>query len=347
MKKLINKIFNRLGYVKREELSDLEKSFSSSLKLMEHKFWENNNNINTILYELELSKGKKKENFSPKISIIIPVYNGSKYLKYAIDCALKQTYTNVEIIVVNDGSNDGKKSASVAKKYGKKIKYYEKENGGVSSALNYGIKKMTGEYFAWLSHDDMIEPDHIEKLVEYISIEGNEKKIPYASFKIIDEYGNIRLEDTIIAQTNCFDYKTSLMQNEFTLLKGEINGGSVLIPKEAFKKHGMFDEKQRITQERDMWSRLMTEYKFISIPYVTAMIRTHSNQVTNTNPNIKIESDKKNIEIISSISNERIKKMGLSKNEFYEILKLHHKDNNNREIYKAIEELQKSGGKHE
>lgn len=339
MKKIISRILGKLGCVRKEELNEVRETFNSSLRLLEHKFCENNNYINILLYELMLSKGNKKKNFNPKVSIIIPVYNGSNYLKDAIDSALNQTYKNIEIIVVNDGSTDSGKSEKVAKKYGKKITYYEKENGGVSSALNYGIKKMTGDYFAWLSHDDLIEPNHIEKLVEYISIEGNEKTIPYASFKIIDENGNLKLEDTIIAHTHCFDYKTSILQNEFTLLKGEINGGSVLIPKEAFDKHGLFAEDQRITQERDMWARLITEYKFINIPYDTAMIRSHSSQVTNTNPNIKIESDKKNWEIIKNISEERINNMGLSKNEFYEILRLHHQDNNNKELVTELEEL--------
>ena len=88
---------------------------------------------------------------NPKVSIIIPVYNGSNYLKEAIDSALNQTYANVEVIVVNDGSNDNGKTEALAKSYGDRIKYCYKENGGVASALNYGIKTMHGQYFSWLS----------------------------------------------------------------------------------------------------------------------------------------------------------------------------------------------------
>lgn len=339
LKDIARKIKNKVFYTSKQDLIDANKQYHDYIKLLERKLWENNVNTNILLYELHLAKGIKKENFNPLVSIIIPVYNGSNYLEEAINCALKQTYKNIEIIVVNDGSTDDGKSRKIAKKYSKQIKYFEKENGGVSTALNYGIKKMTGDYFAWLSHDDLIEPNHIEKLVEYVSIKGNEKTIPYSAFKIIDENDVIRIDETMSAQLHCFDYKTSLLKNDYTLLKGEINGGSVLIPKEAFDKHGLFAEDQRITQERDMWSRLITEYKFICIPYDTAMIRTHSQQVTNTNPRIKIESDQKNLEIIKGISDERIKKLEMNKQSFYQVLKAHYKENCNYEMAEEIQKL--------
>ena len=90
---------------------------------------------------------------TPMVSIIIPVYNGANYLREAIDSALAQTYSNFEVIVVNDGSNDGGETDRIATSYGEKIRYFRKENGGVASALNMGIKHMKGDYFSWLSHD--------------------------------------------------------------------------------------------------------------------------------------------------------------------------------------------------
>ena len=78
----------------------------------------------------------------PLVSIVIPVYNGSNYMREAIDSALAQTYENVEIIVVNDGSTDDGETDRIARSYGDKIRYFAKDNGGVSSALNKGIKEM-------------------------------------------------------------------------------------------------------------------------------------------------------------------------------------------------------------
>lgn len=105
--------------------------------------------------------------YNPKVSIVIPVYNGGNYLAEAIDSALRQTYSNLEIIVVDDGSVDGSTEV-IARSFGDKIRYFKKENGGSSSALNYGINQMQGEWFSWLSHDDLYYPEKIEMQVNYI-----------------------------------------------------------------------------------------------------------------------------------------------------------------------------------
>jgi len=77
----------------------------------------------------------------PLVSIIIPVYNGSNYLRNAIESALAQTYENFEVIVINDGSKDSGRSAAIAKEFAGRIRYFEKPNGGVASALNLGSRK--------------------------------------------------------------------------------------------------------------------------------------------------------------------------------------------------------------
>lgn len=102
--------------------------------------------------------------YNPLVSIVIPVYNGANYMREAIDSAINQTYDNIEIIVVNDGSTDNGETERIALSYGDKIKYYKKENGGCASALNYGISKMQGEWFSWLSHDDVYYPEKYSRL---------------------------------------------------------------------------------------------------------------------------------------------------------------------------------------
>ena len=72
----------------------------------------------------------------PRVSIVIPAYNGSDYMKEAIDSALAQTYPDVEVLVVNDGSDDDGRTEAIALSYGDRIRYFRKGNGGVASALN-------------------------------------------------------------------------------------------------------------------------------------------------------------------------------------------------------------------
>lgn len=99
------------------------------------------------------------------ISVIIPVYNVSDYLERCVDSAINQTYKNLEIILVDDGSTDN--SPIICDNYAKKnenIKVYHKKNGGLSDARNYGLEKSKGEYIYFLDSDDWIEEDTIKNL---------------------------------------------------------------------------------------------------------------------------------------------------------------------------------------
>src|SRR6267142_980278 len=87
------------------------------------------------------------------VSIIIPVFNGAKLIGEAIDSALAQSWPFIEVIVVDDGSDDGGATQGVLARYGDSIRVLAKSNGGVATALNAGIAAMRGNWFSWLSHD--------------------------------------------------------------------------------------------------------------------------------------------------------------------------------------------------
>ena len=110
-----------------------------------------------------------------KVSIIMPVYNSEKYVGEAIESVLAQDYDNFELICVNDGSTDN--SLSIIKEYEKKdsrIKVYTKENGGISSTRNYGIKKATGEYIGFIDNDDEYAPNLISDNIKIIDEDQSE-----------------------------------------------------------------------------------------------------------------------------------------------------------------------------
>lgn len=113
-------------------------------------------------------------NFQPKISVIVPMYNVEKYIAYALTSLQKQTYKNLEIIVVNDGSPDG--SLAIAEKFAKddaRIKVITRKNGGLSAARNTGIQNATGRYLMFLDSDDYIHPNFFELLVKKVQEDPN------------------------------------------------------------------------------------------------------------------------------------------------------------------------------
>ena len=215
----------------------------------------------------------------PLVSIVIPVYNGANYLREAIDSALNQTYSNIEVIVVNDGSNDDGATHEIALSYEDKIQYYLKENGGVSSALNYGIKRMKGEFFAWLSHDDVHLPEKVEKQMDVIyAYKGSKPVICVCNFYLIDESGKeltrspYDIEKYFRKSHKCFfGAETNLM----------IDGDATLISKQVFDLCGLFDESLIASQETDMWYRALNVAEFIFMTDYLVAYRTHSEQVTN------------------------------------------------------------------
>lgn len=105
---------------------------------------------------------------NPKVSIIIPVYNAEKYIQRCINSVLKQTYKNVEIIAINDGSKDSSEEIILQMQQENQeiIKYYNQENQGISKTRNRGIKLATGKYIMFMDNDDYIDNDYVETFVK-------------------------------------------------------------------------------------------------------------------------------------------------------------------------------------
>ena len=214
----------------------------------------------------------------PLVSIIIPVYNGANYLREAIDSALAQTYSNIEIIVVNDGSNDDGATRDIALSYANRgeIKYFEKENGGVSTALNLGIQNMRGKYFSWLSHDDVYMPEKVQVEIDALRQVGDMSRVVYSnwsSWKMPE--GKIEEFDGTLTFRQEF-----LETGAFAPLFGFISGCSLLIPKFLFDIYGGFDETFRAVQDYKKWFEMFRGRRLVYVRQSLILSRKHAEQTT-------------------------------------------------------------------
>jgi glycosyltransferase involved in cell wall biosynthesis len=212
--------------------------------------------------------------FYPKVSIVIPVYNGANYMRDAIDSALAQTYGNLEVIVVNDGSRDNGETDRIARSYGDRIRYFSKENGGVATALNLGIEKMTGEYFSWLSHDDMYKPDKVKHEVRALAKQKDRTVVIAEGYQVVNREGVYQCSVNLYLQYG----KEQLQNGLFCLLRGGINGCAMLIHKSRFEQVGLFNPALPTTQDYDLWFRMLRGQPIVYLPSTNVLSRSHDEQ---------------------------------------------------------------------
>lgn len=248
----------------------------------------------------------------PKVSIIIPVYNGANYMREAIDSALAQTYKNIEVIVINDGSKDEGKTEQIALSYGDKIRYFSKENGGCASALNVGIKNMQGEYFSWLSHDDIYLPNKVEHQINILNKLSNKDIILYCGYELIDK----KSSSLYFVRPDERYSKEKLDIPLLALLRGLIHGCTLLIPVKYFKEIGMFDEALKHTQDYDLWFKLFRIVPLYFDSEILIKSREHPEQSTRVVPNQLQECEVLWSGFLEKLTKEEMIRMDGSTHEF-------------------------------
>lgn len=213
----------------------------------------------------------------PKVSIIIPTYN-CKYINQAIESAINQTYKNKEIIVVDDGSVRYQEKVDP---YLDQIIYIQKVNGGTGSALNMGIKNATGDYFSWLSSDDLYEPNKLEKQLKFML--DNDIDVSYTNYSLIDVHNNVTGKSVGLHFLNKKDF-----YNRFKTFC-HINGCTVIMKMNVIKQLGLFNETLRYTQDFDYWLRVIQHYDFYYLdePLVKYRVHDESESFKSADPQLK------------------------------------------------------------
>ena len=220
------------------------------------------------------------EEKNPLVSVVMPVYNQKlEYLQEAIDSIIKQTYKNWELIIVDDGSDEDpfdKFHSDILSN--EKIILLIQENKGVAGALNTGIKNMKGEWFAWLSSDDVWYPEKLQKQLEFI-INNPNSKIIYSDWEYIDESGKHIKYEVEPVFNDPSEVRFHLCHRFFGC------GSTILIHKDCIAKVGTFNEKYRGMEDYELWGRLSKEYMFYKVPLCLMKYRSHPNALRYSFPN--------------------------------------------------------------
>lgn len=202
------------------------------------------------------------------ISVIIPLYNKAQSIAETLRCVLNQTYKDYEIIVINDGSTDNSVQVVESIK-DSRIKLFNKPNGGVSSARNYGIQKANYEYIAFLDADDYWEPTYLEELVKLIN------DFPNAGLYGLG-FGHIWQENKELINHDLPDLFRGIIENPWQ--RGCIywTGSTTTTTKTVIQSVGLFDERMSHGEDLDMWYRILLRYSGVFYNKTLAYYRQDS-----------------------------------------------------------------------
>lgn len=208
----------------------------------------------------------------PLVSVVIATYNMSDYLPLAIKSALAQTYENIEVLVVDDGSTDGTAEVVQPLLADPRLKYRMQENSGQAVAKNHGIRESKGQYVAFLDADDLWVPDKLEQQMPLFH--GSAAVgVVYSRLAYIDENG----KELRIADNELFRGRVSGPM----LIRNFIGFSTSVVRRECLDRLGGFDEAIRMGIDYDLWLRISTEYEFDFVERPLLYYREWSGQMSN------------------------------------------------------------------
>ena len=237
------------------------------------------------------------------VSIVLPVHNGEKFLRKSIDSVIEQTYSNWELLIIDDCSSDG--SSEIAKEYVKKderIHYYHNEkNLKLPRTLNKGFALSNGEYLTWTSDDNSYLPNALEKMVAVLD---NKPSIGFvfASYYVIDEEENVIRE-------------YSIPDNYMDQIVGKnVVGACFLYRRDVYETVGDYQHGLLYVEDYDYWQRIFACYKVDFIRDYLYKYRVHRQSLSSTT---KIEVVNNNLEIVMRRNVTLFSRLNLAQKYYY------------------------------
>ena len=215
----------------------------------------------------------------PTVSVIIPTYNCEIYIAETLNSVLHQTFQDLELIVVDDGSTD--RTRQIVASYGASVRLVTQANSGVCAARNRGIQEAAGRYLCLMDHDDYWFPDKLALQLEQM-IRHPEVGLVYSTFAwwnpdsegVFPDPGNYKDDSS----TSEIDEEFSGWIYHLLLLDCWVLTSSALIRAEVFDKCGTFDESLPYSEDWDLWLRISREFPFIKLTKSLTLYRQHPRQ---------------------------------------------------------------------
>ncbi|MBZ8182201.1 glycosyltransferase [Oscillatoria salina] len=207
----------------------------------------------------------------PLISVIIPVYNGEKTIQETIESVLQQTFTDWELIIIDDGSQDSTLEILESIR-DDRIKVFSYPNTGLAASRNRGISHAIGKFLSFLDADDLWTPDKLEKQLATLQANSN-AAVAYSWTDYIDEESKFLYAGShITANGNVYE---KLLINNFLE-----NGSNPLIRRKALREVGEFDTSINRVADWDLYLRLAARYDFVTVPFPQVLYRVSSNSLS-------------------------------------------------------------------
>lgn len=212
------------------------------------------------------------------ISVILPVYNGEKYLRESIESVLRQTYRDWELILVDDGSTDG--TRAIAETYARqdgRIRYEKNpENMKLPRTLNRGFSLARGDYLTWTSDDNLFYPNALDVMVHTLE-EAPDVGFVFASCDVIDENG---------VTVGAWEMKRNMELRK--IMGANIVGACFLYTRAVYEQIGDYDPTLFLCEDFDYWQRIFARFRVLPIEETLYAYRDHASSLTNTSRQIEL-----------------------------------------------------------
>jgi len=202
--------------------------------------------------------------------VILPCYNGSRWISQAVESVLAQTYKDFELLVIDDGSTDNSGEIVSSYFYDERVRYIYQENKGFSGAINRGIRESEGEFIGFIGQDDLWLPNKLELQMRYFSKHPDVDLVHSSYFAINSEGRIIGIKNVEIPKASS---RKELIERLF--LGNFIGFETVLVRKRCFDEVGLFDERMIGYSDHDMWLRMAGRFNimgYIETPLIKKRI---------------------------------------------------------------------------